>query len=50
MGSRLSYQLVEESDVGESSSDHDFVVSSASSVGVVVLLLDTSALEVLRSR
>ena len=42
-------KLVDEADVGESSSGHNFVVTSASTIGVEVLGADTTTVQVLGS-
>lgn len=42
--------FVDESDVGEGASGHNFVISSSGAVGVEVLLLDVAFLEVSSSR
>lgn len=44
--SHLSSHLVDELDVSERSSSHDFVVASSRAIGVIIFLLDTSFAEV----
>lgn len=48
--SNLVHHLVNESRVSESSSSHDLIVATSSTVGVEVLRLDVTLIEVSRSR
>lgn len=50
LGAFSGGELVDESDIGESTSGHDFVISSSSTVSVEILGLNTSLLEVSCSR
>lgn len=50
IGTDLIHHLVDQSDVGESTSGHDFIVTSSSTVGVEVLVLDTTFVEVSSGR
>jgi len=50
LGANLVDHLVDESGISESSSSHDFIVSSSCTVSIEVLLLDASLVEVSSSR
>lgn len=49
-GTNLVHHFIDQSNVGESTSSHDFIVTSSSTIGVEVLLLDISFIEISSSR
>mmetsp|Transcript_414 Transcript_414/g.472 ORF Transcript_414/g.472 Transcript_414/m.472 type:complete len:317 (-) Transcript_414:86-1036(-) len=50
LGSNLSDEFVDKSDVGEGSTSHNFVISSSGTISIVILRFDTTAFQITSSR